>query len=291
MASVALEAVNELYDELVFIVVDQASAHSPQRLVNDELKAALAKTVGPSLSKEAFLEAEIALRELLRAAPPSMRGDPALKKQDLTASPSRSGPPTLEATYNAMRSWIMALSGLGAKGTPFGPPTVSALVDTLRIPPLCPYPASNVSFIAAFYLERCLSRIIDHVLRAIGASAARDPRTESVGLDQVEAAFKEDASIWSFVQSMKIMDWIEREKNAPRGNITPSTSTGKAPTTPVLAQYGAQPLGAGITGRGVGKRASTEQIVLPVKPASTGLGIDDSTVSHSSAFVTLQRAN
>ena len=74
--------------------------------------------LGPNLGKNVVLEAELAIRELLKMSNPSMRGDGALRKGSFGGG---GGDSTLTATTQAddlfrlLREWVMAISGLGGE--------------------------------------------------------------------------------------------------------------------------------------------------------------------------------
>ena len=111
----ALVAINRLLDELLHLCSHAAISPSLapyEVLTTERFKAGLIRVVGPHLGKNAVLEAELAVRELLRLNPPSMRGDAALRKtifgsSGLTANIGASQP---DDVFRALRSFVQALS-------------------------------------------------------------------------------------------------------------------------------------------------------------------------------------
>lgn len=91
-----------------------------QVFTTERLKQGVIRVVGPYLGKNVVLEAELAVRELLRLAPPSLRADAALKKGNF-GSPTTVFEGQDEGTaaqqadeiFRSLRAWVQLVSGLG----------------------------------------------------------------------------------------------------------------------------------------------------------------------------------
>lgn len=168
LSPAALDTLNKTIDETLFIVV-HAALHSPpssttptgspggsggspggagmhlsapaplekdEVLTIERVKSAFARILGPtSLAKECILEAELAVRELMRRGSPSLRGDAALKKGTMWGTPRLPAPGRIgmesgleegegeekkravgeqaNEIFRALREWVMQISGVG----------------------------------------------------------------------------------------------------------------------------------------------------------------------------------
>lgn len=239
LANAALLSLNYLLDELLHLFIHAAlvpppssnrlsvSSSSPpgplgpnEVLTTERFKAGVIRVVGPHLGKNAVLEAELAIRELLRMGAPSLRGDSALRKTSFgsPASSSATANATSAATaqadelFRSLRAYVQAISGLGAACPPTGPATLTNHLLSHSPAPLPPSPAStHLTFLTALYAERCITYIADYLLRAVGRVAEQQSGKEAAGLTEVEAAVGEDESLWSWVRGMRVRIYIESE--------------------------------------------------------------------------------
>lgn len=69
--------------------------------------------LGPSLGKNVLLEAELAIRELLRMGAPSLRGDGALRKGSFSGLSEVAATTQADDLFRLLREWVMEISGLG----------------------------------------------------------------------------------------------------------------------------------------------------------------------------------
>lgn len=83
----------------------------------ERFAAGVRRVLGPNLGKEVILEAELAVRELLKLGAPSLRGDGALRKGSFGAGSGSSVAATTQADdlFRLLREWVMAISGLGGE--------------------------------------------------------------------------------------------------------------------------------------------------------------------------------
>ncbi|BGP12886.1 hypothetical protein JCM10213v2_000803 [Rhodosporidiobolus nylandii] len=252
LSPTALLALNYLLDELLHIVC-HAALHSPaasaspagspplsggpappapsplapgEVLTTDRFKAALARILGPtSLTKECILEAELAVRELLRRGSPSLRGDGALKKSAMWGTPvlpslgeegGEEGAMKAEVAkqangevFRALRAWVMQLSGLGAE-------------------------SEHLTFLLALYVERVLTCLATHILRRLGDVAARTSSPDAAVSD-LETAMMEDDLVWSWAQGMRVRRFIadeaQKEREKSRGPPPPARLSNAATAT------------------------------------------------------------
>lgn len=84
-------------------------------LTTDKLKAGLVRAMGAPLGKSAALEAELAVRELLKLGAPSLRGDGALRKSSLAAGRIAFDEMQVDEVFRSLRGWVQAISGLGGE--------------------------------------------------------------------------------------------------------------------------------------------------------------------------------
>ncbi|GAA6036850.1 hypothetical protein JCM8097_006312 [Rhodosporidiobolus ruineniae] len=269
----ALSALNFLLDELLHILV-HAALHSPpasttpthspplgttvggppparppstpaplgpnEVLTTDRLKSALARILGPtSLAKECILEAELAVRELIRRGSPSLRGDGALKKQGMWGTPvlpsvgeaegegeekvererqKKEVVRQAEEVFRALRSWVMSISGVGVAFQGTGSASLAAHIAALAPNPTPPADArsDHITFLFALYVERLLTTLSLHLLRLIATVSARSSESETASLSDVEVALSEDDLVWSWAQGMRVRRFIEDEGKKER---------------------------------------------------------------------------
>ncbi|GAA5914423.1 hypothetical protein JCM6882_008231 [Rhodosporidiobolus microsporus] len=288
LAPTALAALNYLLDELLHIVV-HAALHSPpasttpthsppppggsaspppsshvpsssaslptplapsEVLTTDRLKSSLARILGPtSLAKECILEAELAVRELIRRGSPSLRGDAALKRSGmwgtpvLPASSSSGGGGPVEGkegegekgekereeqrrevgrqaneVFRALRAWVMQISGLGAAC--YGPSPAPLTDHLVALSPPKPPPSDasspHLTFILALYVERLLSTLSLHLLRLCASVSARQSASDLATVSDLEVALMEDDLVWSWAQGMRVRRFVEEEGRRER---------------------------------------------------------------------------
>ncbi|KAM0756498.1 hypothetical protein T439DRAFT_376677 [Meredithblackwellia eburnea MCA 4105] len=254
----ALLSLNYLQDELLHLTINAAlgalainpnlSPASPptlsiplgplapnEVLTTERIKAGLIRVVGPLLGKNAVLEAELAVRELLRLGPPSLHGDAALRKSSFgstnvqpgaraTQSPAAAAN-QVDDIFRSLRAYVQLISGLGLACPPTGPATMSNHLIAVSPPPPPPAPNSpHLTFITALYTERCLTYLADYILRGVGRVTERESRKEAAGLRELEAALGEDESIWTWLKSMRVRAYIEAE--IANSNARSSNSSG-----------------------------------------------------------------
>lgn len=251
--------------------------------------------VGPHLGKEAVLEAELAIRELLRIGPPSLRGDSALRKSSFgTSSSSSSTAGSSAATaqaeelFRSLRAYVQAISGLGAACPSTGPATLTNHLLSHSPAPLPPPPAStHLTFLTALYAERCITYIADYLLRAVGRVAERESGKEAAGLTEVEAAVGEDESLWSWVRGMRVRTYIESEIAGSKGRSSGSQGThGSASNSPSLGRKG-----PAVNGRASHDSVgSATGLVYGKKESGMGLGIQEEEDSFSAGFEQLMQS-
>ncbi|BGP44952.1 hypothetical protein JCM10450v2_000767 [Rhodotorula kratochvilovae] len=256
LAPTALVALNHLIDELLHLVVHAALHSTPSStaptssptggasslppkplapsevLTTERFKSALARILGPtSLAKECILEAELAVRELVRRGSPSLRGDGALKRaHGMWGSPilpslsSARGDDTDKAelasqaaeVFGALRAWAMQISALGAacpSGGSVAPPPLQEHLVALMPPRPAPSHArsEHLTFVLALYVERVLTTLAAHLLRLVSGVAARSATAEVAGVADVETALMEDTLVWSWLQGMRVRALLEDE--------------------------------------------------------------------------------
>ncbi|GAA6005734.1 hypothetical protein JCM10207_005316 [Rhodosporidiobolus poonsookiae] len=275
LSPTALSALNYTLDELLHIVV-HAALHSPpasttptgspdpsdasapserkppstpaplapdEVLTTDRFKASLARILGPtSLAKECILEAELAVRELIRRGSPSLRGDGALRKGGMWGTPvlqqgemggdgEKDGEVKRQAeeVFRALRAWVMQISGVGA--VCFGDAPGGLSEHLVAISPPQPAPAEaqsdHISFLLALYVERILASLSTHLLRLVASVSARSSSSDTASLVDLETAFKEDDLVWSWAQGMRVRQFIEDESQRERDRLkSPSLGAG-----------------------------------------------------------------
>lgn len=85
----------------------------------------------------------------------------------------------------------------------------------------------QLTFLNALYAERCLFFLGDYLARAVGRVTERG-QNESASLLDVEAAFAEDNTIWSWLQGLRVRGHIEAEiatlKSKQAGSVSHSRS-------------------------------------------------------------------
>jgi len=217
-------------------------------LTSDRFKSALARILGPtSLAKECILEAELAVRELIRRGSPSLRADGALKR-----APGVWGSPVLPSngapladdeelvrqaseTFRALRAWAMQISGLGAAlpaGSAAAPAPLPEHLVALMPPRPAPDPSPHVTFVLALYVERVLTTLGAHLLRLVSGVVARSvPPADAASVADVETALMEDTLVWSWLQGMRVRAFIADEaaqERARRIKGSPTLSQGSA---------------------------------------------------------------
>ncbi|GAA5850040.1 hypothetical protein JCM8547_000990 [Rhodosporidiobolus lusitaniae] len=277
----SLIALNHLLDETLHIVV-HAALHSPpasttptsspplgggsstsrppsipfplgpnEVLTTDRVKSAFARILGPtSLAKEGILEAELAVRELIRRGSPSLRGDGALKKSGwgtpMLAPLAEDGERAGEAgaakkevarqaneVFRALRVWVMQLSALGAACYGSGPAKLEEHLVALSPPKPPPEGSNHLTFLFALYIERIMTTLSLHLLRLIAAVSARSSQSEVATLSDVEVALMEDDLVWSWAQGLRVRRFIEEGSREEREKLTrsPSISSGMTGTS------------------------------------------------------------
>ncbi|GAA5977305.1 hypothetical protein JCM11641_000060 [Rhodosporidiobolus odoratus] len=253
----ALAAFNFTLDELLHIIVHAALHSAPpsaspksspaltgvapsllsvpwplapaEVLTTDRIKSSLARILGPtSLAKECVLEAELAIRELIRRGSPSLRGDGSLKKSAMWATPlSGSGKDEGAAVeeqkeevakqtnevFRALRAWIMQICGLGAACYSRIPGTLSEHLVALSPPKPPPQDArsDHLTFLLALYVERVFSSLATHLLRLLGSVSARSSSSDTATVSDLQTAMMEDDLVWSWAQGMRVRQHIEEE--------------------------------------------------------------------------------
>ncbi|KAL8283170.1 hypothetical protein RQP46_005948 [Phenoliferia psychrophenolica] len=270
LTSAALLAVNYLLDELLHLTINaslggvgagSSATGAPvtlgplaesEVLTTERFKAGVIRVVGPLLGKNAVLEAEVAVRELLRHASSGMRGDAALKKSSLAAS-SAKGQSSAVATsvqaddiFRSLRAFVQIISGLGATPSPTSP---------------------HVTFITALYAERCMTYIAEHVVRAVGRVAERESRVEAAGLKELEAALGEDQSVWTWLQGMRVRAYIESEIAAASARGNPAAVQPAVRRTAVS--------GSGKSRASIDSAGSSTKITYGKKDKDAGPGISE----------------
>ncbi|GAA5859600.1 hypothetical protein JCM1840_006366 [Sporobolomyces johnsonii] len=241
----ALLALNYTLDELLHIVVHAALHSSPsvspastplspptpprplapnEVLTIERFKAALQRVIGTQLGKECILEAEMAIREVVRRGTQSLRGDPALKK-GVWGSPVLGGGPAeaggasdevasqAEEIFRCLREWIMQISGLGVVCPSTGPANLTTHLAVISPPkpPAADVSSNHLTFLLVLYIERTFTALSHSLLRSISSVTSRSSHSESASVSDVETAFGEDETIWSWVQSMRVRAWMEDE--------------------------------------------------------------------------------
>lgn len=83
----------------------------------ERFAAGVRRVLGPNFGKNVILEAELAVRELLKMSNPSLRGDGALRKGGIGEANGSSVAATTQADdlFRLLREWVMAISGLGGE--------------------------------------------------------------------------------------------------------------------------------------------------------------------------------
>ncbi|CDR49310.1 RHTO0S25e00980g1_1 [Rhodotorula toruloides] len=300
LSPAALASLNYLSDELLHLIVHAALhsapiettpngdahpvANAPVPLEEDEVltterfKSALARILGPtSLAKECILEAELAVRELVRRASPSLRADGALKKTSgrgiwgspvLPETASLPGPAAGETkdslrekvakqaveVFRCLRAWVMQVSGVGAAAPLSGAPA-SLTQHLVALSPPKPPPSSarspHISFLLALYVERILTHLSTHILRLVASSASSRPSSDTEAtatVTDLEAALVQDQLVWNWVQGMRVRAFIEQEgknerarsRNGGMGRRKSTNSSNVA--SPVSSNAGGVPL-------------------------------------------------
>ncbi|GAA5952885.1 hypothetical protein JCM21900_004254 [Sporobolomyces salmonicolor] len=241
----ALLALNYTLDELLHIIV-HAALHSsssgspastplspptpPRPLAPNEVltierfKSALQRVIGPQLGKECILEAEMAIREVIRRGSQSLRGDPALKK-GLWGSPVLGGglaeaggasdevASQAEEIFRCLREWIMQISGFGVMCPSTGPANLTTHLANISPPkpPAADVSSKHLTFLLVLYTERAFTALSHSLLRSISSVTFRSSHSEYASVSDIETAFGEDETIWSWVQSMRVRTWMEDE--------------------------------------------------------------------------------
>ncbi|SCV68443.1 BQ2448_564 [Microbotryum intermedium] len=201
-----------------------------EAFTTERFKAGVIRVLGP-LGKNSVLEAELAVRELLRMSAPSLRADPAMRRAQPTAAMASSSRDAISAEqivaqadtiFRALRQWLMSISGLGAACPIGGPANLGNHLITLSPP--SPSPENNsphLTFMLVLYAERCLFHVAEHLIRAVGQVNQRG-LSEAVDLRDVELAFAEDDSIWSWLRGMRIRGHLEAEVAASKSIDSPT---------------------------------------------------------------------
>ena len=86
-----------------------------EALTTEKLKAGVVRVMGAPLGKSAALEGELAVRELLRAGAPSLRGDGALRKMSFSAGATAFDEEQADEVFKSLRGWVALISGLGGE--------------------------------------------------------------------------------------------------------------------------------------------------------------------------------
>lgn len=79
----------------------------------ERFAAGVRRVLGPNLGKNVVLEAELAIRELLRMGAPSLRGDGALRKGSFSGTVGVAATTQADDLFRLLREWVMEISGLG----------------------------------------------------------------------------------------------------------------------------------------------------------------------------------
>lgn len=277
-APVLLHAVNLLVDELLWLALDACSdpGHTeaeriklaaagrpvdaplkgtiPWPLTTAEFKKALLKVLGNGVGKNAVLEAELAVRELLKTAPSEARRDPAL-----SAAP---GPKTsrarVEVVFSELRGWCDRLSPLGERfNRPRTYSTASSLLDTVL--PVLLDPTSLASVQASSHLvtpglalwtTAVLGFLGEYVIRGVSRVVERDP-THAIAspADLLVFTGEDEGGIWSAFEGMRVRAFVEREVVAASAGAhhshSHSQSSGDRPRRDTLTKSKARPSTAG----------------------------------------------
>ncbi|GAA5994735.1 uncharacterized protein JCM10292_004323 [Rhodotorula paludigena] len=267
LAPAALLCLNYLIDELLHLVV-HAALHSPpssttptnsppgstspqnvapsqllaplthgEVLTTDRFKAALARILGPTpLAKECILEAELAVRELVRRGSPSLRGDGALRRNNgVWGSPvlvqsgaedagrAREVAQQAAEVFRAVRAWVMQISGVGQACPPGSAGPVPLQEHLAMLLPPRPPPADvqspHVTFLLCLYVERVLSSLAAHLLRLVASVQSRSADSDLAGAIDVETAWMEDELVWAWLAGMRVRRFITDEANLERQRI------------------------------------------------------------------------
>lgn len=267
LAPAALLCLNYLIDELLHLVV-HAALHSPpssttptnsppgstspqnvapsqppaplthgEVLTTDRFKAALARILGPtSLAKECILEAELAVRELVRRGSPSLRGDGALRRNNgMWGSPvlvqsgaedagrAREVAQQAAEVFRAVRAWVMQISGVGQACPPGSAGPVPLQEHLAMLLPPKPAPADvqspHVTFLLCLYVERVLSSLAAHLLRLVASVQSRSADSDLAGAIDVETAWMEDELVWAWLAGMRVRGFVADEANLERQRI------------------------------------------------------------------------
>ena len=215
-----------------------------QVLSIDRFKSALQRVIGPHLGKECILESEIAIRELLRRGGSGLKRDPALQQsksnkfgipdQSQTNEGSIGVARQSEEIFKGLREWVMRISGLGGQSffrfscekqqkkltqpvctalcPRTGPANLTTHLSELSAHRNPPSPSSpHISFLLALYIERSLTTLATHLLQSISSVMSRSSHSDIATTRDLEVAFGEDESIWSWFQGMRVRGAIEEE--------------------------------------------------------------------------------
>lgn len=264
LSTSSLRFVNGLIDELLHLIIHNSTLtlnsnqsqlsnqqliptilNSNQVLTIQALKLGTLRVLNPSntLAKSSILEAEIALRSLLKLSSIStgLHSDSSL--QNPPSSPNNSNQSTIDPIqfstqadklFRSLRSFTQSISSfstlhqseLGSKGI-----SLNRHLTLLSPNPSAPSPKNDkIRFLLAFYNERILSTIIEYLLREIIKFVEIDndqsnlmminfkdgKRLEGkriVELEELESAFEENEIIWSWLSRMRVKSIFDDNKN------------------------------------------------------------------------------
>jgi hypothetical protein len=216
----ALVWLNTWLDELLFLTLSACcsttSAGVEERLILP-LTTERYKTLGVlrvlpnALGKNAVLEAELAVRELVRGSARDLRHDPALRK---AAESPQNTAADLQSVFEELRVWAEEASALGrrwvgdvsdaAAAPPFASSQELESVRT-RVNARLSRPSSRalrISPALAVYASTLLTFVGEYAVRALARVVERDPGRGEAGTAELSAAMCEDANLWDVYEGM-----------------------------------------------------------------------------------------
>jgi hypothetical protein len=213
---------NTWLDELLFLTLSACCSSSPSpggtedRLILP-LTTERYKTVGVlrvlpnALGKNAVLEAELAVRELVKSNARELRHDPALRKAAENGSATTVD---LQAVFEELRVWTEEASALGRRW-------VGDVADAAAAPPFASVReleslrtrvnarlnrpagrASRISPALAIYASTVLTFVGEYAVRALARVVERDPGRGEARTAELSGAMCEDANLWDVYEGM-----------------------------------------------------------------------------------------
>ncbi|GAA5922315.1 uncharacterized protein JCM15063_003260 [Sporobolomyces koalae] len=299
VSAAALYLLNATLDELLHITVHAVLLAAPTvPLTVERFKLAWQRIVATQLGKDSLLDAEIALRELLKRSPPSLKADPALDASIAPTDDSTSSRTELAQTcFASLREWVMSISGLGrkfltlilimvpvscadpscsawqSKGLcpPNGPANLTTHLSELVAHRNPPEPVSpHISFVLVLYVERAMTSLATRILESLSSVVSRSTDHEYATASDVETALKEDDQVWAWVQEMKVRREIESQARQDSERLK-SPSLGKSSASEqhqALAQAARK--GSGSSSGTVGQRRASYDSTTSSTVASRG---------------------